>query len=150
MPRLLLNRELVGPFKQRHKRATDLAMTGDLVESVEELVRAAGWEGELRALQGSQEQASDSATEDQLPSPRSRRGTVDVLPPPSSIPGCAELAVAVSELSIKEGVDVSADKDTTLDETESSETTTEDSESDGVKRNLNQRVSAWSASKNKK
>lgn len=50
VPRLLLNRELVGPFKHSRGRPTDVAMTGDLVESVTELARGAGWAGELRTL----------------------------------------------------------------------------------------------------
>lgn len=53
VPRLLLNRELVGPFKQRGRgRTTDVAVTGDLVESVMSLARGAGWEEELRQLCG--------------------------------------------------------------------------------------------------
>ena len=50
VPRVLINRELVGPFKHRRKRATDLAMTGDLVECVSELAAMAGWEKELEVL----------------------------------------------------------------------------------------------------
>ena len=50
VPRVLINRELVGPFKHRRKRATDLAMTGDLVECVSDLAAMAGWEKELEVL----------------------------------------------------------------------------------------------------
>ena len=51
VPRLLLNRELVGPFKHRSGyRLTDVSMTGDLMESVMELVQGAGWERELKVL----------------------------------------------------------------------------------------------------
>ena len=51
VPRLLLNRELVGPFKHRSGyRLTDVSMTGDLVESVMELAQGAGWERELKVL----------------------------------------------------------------------------------------------------
>ena len=51
VPRLLLNRELVGPFKHHRKRPTDVSWTGDLVEGVMELVRVSGWEGDLRNLE---------------------------------------------------------------------------------------------------
>lgn len=49
VPRLLINRELVGPFSQRKRRTTDVVVTGDLVEGVRRLVGEAGWEGELEA-----------------------------------------------------------------------------------------------------
>lgn len=55
VPRLLLNRELVGPFKHRQCRPTDVAMVGDLVESVVTLVQGAGWGEEFQALQGESE-----------------------------------------------------------------------------------------------
>ncbi len=51
VPRLLLNRELVGPFKQHRRRPSDHAITGDLVDSVRELARAIGWDGLLSQLQ---------------------------------------------------------------------------------------------------
>ena len=47
---MLINRELVGPFKHRQKRSTDVAMSGDLVECVSELATMAGWGKELEAL----------------------------------------------------------------------------------------------------
>ena len=50
VPRLLLNRETVGPFKQHRQRRTDVAVIGDLVGSVWELARSAGWEEELQEL----------------------------------------------------------------------------------------------------
>lgn len=60
VPRLLLNRELVGPFKHRGRgRPTDVAVTGDLVESVMGLARGAGWEGELRELCGFKEEVKE-------------------------------------------------------------------------------------------
>ena len=52
MPRVLLNREPVGPFLPRLRRPTDLLVTGDLVGSVRELVRMCGWEEDLRKLEG--------------------------------------------------------------------------------------------------
>ena len=51
VPRLLINREVVGPFRHRRKRSTDVAMTGrDLVECVSELAGIAGWTKELETL----------------------------------------------------------------------------------------------------
>ena len=61
VPRLLLNRELVGPFKHRQRRPTDVAMTGDLVESVVTLVQGAGWGVEFQALQGEGEGEGEKA-----------------------------------------------------------------------------------------
>lgn len=46
----MINRELVGPFKHQRKRPTDIALTGDLVEQVNELVRLAGWQQDLNKL----------------------------------------------------------------------------------------------------
>ena len=53
MPRLLLNRELVGPFKSRRKKQEDFALTGDLVTSVKEISQLAGWQEELEELSSS-------------------------------------------------------------------------------------------------
>ena len=50
VPRLLINRELVGPFNHRRKRSTDVAMTGDLVECVSKLAAMAGWEKDLETI----------------------------------------------------------------------------------------------------
>lgn len=50
VPRLLINREVVGPFRHRRKRSTDVAMTGDLVECVSQLADIAGWTQELDVL----------------------------------------------------------------------------------------------------
>ena len=50
VPRLLVNREPVGPFKHCKGRTTDVAVTGDLVEGVRGLAREAGWGKELEAL----------------------------------------------------------------------------------------------------
>ena len=47
---MLINREVVGPFKHRRKRSTDVAITGDLVECVSQLATMAGWEKELESL----------------------------------------------------------------------------------------------------
>ena len=50
VPRMLINREVVGPFRHRRKRSTDVAMTGDLVECVSQLADIAGWTKELETL----------------------------------------------------------------------------------------------------
>lgn len=53
VPRLLLNRELVGPFKSRRRKQEDFALTGDLVTSVKEIGRLAGWQEDLEKLSSS-------------------------------------------------------------------------------------------------
>ena len=50
IPRLLLNRELVGPFRHRRKRSTDVALTGDLEECVRELAEISEWTRDLETL----------------------------------------------------------------------------------------------------
>lgn len=50
IPRLLINRELVGPFRHGRKRITDVALTGDLVDTVREIAALAGWTAELQHL----------------------------------------------------------------------------------------------------
>ncbi|XP_058698860.1 NAD-dependent protein deacetylase sirtuin-3, mitochondrial isoform X2 [Poecile atricapillus] len=49
VPRVLINRELVGPFswQQRHN---DVAQLGDVVGGVEKLVELLGWNDEMQAL----------------------------------------------------------------------------------------------------
>lgn len=49
VPRLLINRDPVGPFAGRH-RARDVVRLGDVVEGVRALVDALGWTRELDAL----------------------------------------------------------------------------------------------------
>lgn len=53
VPRLLLNRELVGPFKSRRRKQEDFALTGDLVTSVKEISQLAGWLEELEKMNSS-------------------------------------------------------------------------------------------------
>jgi len=48
-PRLLLNREAVGPFKNI-KRRKDVVTLGNLIESLDELVDKLGWKNELEEL----------------------------------------------------------------------------------------------------
>lgn len=49
VPRVLINRELVGPFawQQRHN---DVAQLGDVVGGVEKLVEQLGWKEEMQKL----------------------------------------------------------------------------------------------------
>lgn len=51
VPRVLLNRELVGPFRSSRCRHTDVAACGDIVESVNVVVQGAGWGAELEEIQ---------------------------------------------------------------------------------------------------
>ena len=50
VPRILINREVVGPFKYQRRRSKDVVMTGDLVDKITELVTLAGWEEELQDI----------------------------------------------------------------------------------------------------
>lgn len=49
VPRLLINRDLVGPFAWR-RRPADVVQLGDVVRGVQELVDAIGWSRDLDAL----------------------------------------------------------------------------------------------------
>ena len=51
--RVLMNREVVGPFKHHKKRSTDITVTGDLVQGVWRVAEEAGWLAELEELCGS-------------------------------------------------------------------------------------------------
>lgn len=64
VPRVLINRELVGPFRSHRRRPTDLAVTGDLVQSVRELTEEAGWLRELEELCGGGEGEEEEEEED--------------------------------------------------------------------------------------
>ena len=59
VPRLLLNRELVGPFKSRRRQQEDFSLTGDLVTSVKEVSQFAGWLEELEELSSSNSNNND-------------------------------------------------------------------------------------------
>ena len=61
VPRVLINREAVGLFRLRRRRAKDMALIGDLVSQVWELARLAGWRLELERLIAS---TQESGTED--------------------------------------------------------------------------------------
>ncbi|KAG2459795.1 SIR3 deacetylase, partial [Polypterus senegalus] len=50
VPRLLLNKDHVGPFKREALKKTDVVELGDLTESVKKLVSMLGWHDELKEL----------------------------------------------------------------------------------------------------
>lgn len=50
VPRVLMNREIVGPFKHQRRRTKDIALTGDISERITELVRLSGWTKDLKEL----------------------------------------------------------------------------------------------------
>ena len=58
VPRVLINREAVGLFRLRRRRAKDMALIGDLVSQVWELARLAGWRLELERLIASTQESS--------------------------------------------------------------------------------------------
>lgn len=51
-PRVLVNKEVVWPFDSHGKRPNDVIMTGDLVESLQYLVKEASWVSDLEQLMG--------------------------------------------------------------------------------------------------
>ncbi|XP_067012810.1 NAD-dependent protein deacetylase sirtuin-3 isoform X2 [Anabrus simplex] len=55
VPRLLLNRDVVGTFGMRNR---DAVLTGDITENVAKLAKILGWEKELQELSESSEAAS--------------------------------------------------------------------------------------------
>ena len=58
VPRLLLNRELVGPFKSRRRKQEDFALTDDLVTSVKGIAQSTGWLEELERMSDSDPSSS--------------------------------------------------------------------------------------------
>ena len=58
VPRLLLNRDLVGPFKSRQRKQEDFALTDDLVTSVKGIAQSAGWLEELERMSDSDPSSS--------------------------------------------------------------------------------------------
>ncbi|XP_061671781.1 NAD-dependent protein deacetylase sirtuin-3, mitochondrial isoform X5 [Syngnathoides biaculeatus] len=50
VPRLLINRDLVGPFALRNRRPCDVVLLGDVVSGIQTLVNALGWTQEVDAL----------------------------------------------------------------------------------------------------
>jgi NAD-dependent deacetylase sirtuin 3 len=50
VPRVLFNRDRVGPFSGRRARPWDIACLGDLTESVQKLVDLIGWSADLESV----------------------------------------------------------------------------------------------------
>ncbi|XP_076817627.1 uncharacterized protein LOC143463134 isoform X2 [Clavelina lepadiformis] len=94
VPRLLLNREKVGPFKKRG-RPTDIAVTGDLTEIIERFSTVLGWkkfleevmeEHESKTENDQKENLSETQTDSGISSASSvaseqKEGTVKPTPP---------------------------------------------------------------------
>lgn len=59
VPRLLINRDLAGPFKRHRKRVTDVAVTCDLVEGVSSVLEEVGWMDDLQRLESGKEGVAD-------------------------------------------------------------------------------------------
>ncbi|XP_032368249.1 NAD-dependent protein deacetylase sirtuin-3, mitochondrial [Etheostoma spectabile] len=63
VPRLLINRDLVGPFAWR-RRCHDTVQLGDVVSGVQALVEALGWTRELNALMAAGAEKAATKTEE--------------------------------------------------------------------------------------
>ena len=50
VPRVLVNREIVGPFKQQRKRSNDVTLTGDMSDRITEIAKLSGWTDGLNEL----------------------------------------------------------------------------------------------------
>ena len=62
MPRVLINREAVGPFKHQRKRSKDVVLAGDISNKITELIRLAGWTEQLNQLEDSCAEASKTVS----------------------------------------------------------------------------------------
>jgi hypothetical protein len=65
VPRVLINREVVGPFRRQRKRERDLVLTGDLVQQVKDLVKLVGWENDLKKLTNDTDAIPSGTSNDQ-------------------------------------------------------------------------------------
>ncbi|KAL0167852.1 hypothetical protein M9458_036074, partial [Cirrhinus mrigala] len=63
VPRLLLNRDAVGPFERRPLRRGDYMELGDLSDSVQKLAEILGWHTEIQDLMNSLENGLCSYTD---------------------------------------------------------------------------------------
>uniref|UniRef100_A0A673M7F4 Si:dkey-103i16.6 n=1 Tax=Sinocyclocheilus rhinocerous TaxID=307959 RepID=A0A673M7F4_9TELE len=63
VPRLLLNRDPVGPFEQRPLRRGDYIELGDLSDSVRKLAEILGWHTEIQDLMNSHKNGLCSSTD---------------------------------------------------------------------------------------
>ena len=64
VPRVLVNREKVGPFKQQRKRSKDVSLTGDISERLSEIVKLAGWTKELDELMSVEKKVEEVTSSD--------------------------------------------------------------------------------------
>lgn len=64
VPRLLINRDLVGPFAWRSRRPHDVVQLGDVVSGVQALSDALGWTQELDALMAAAAEKASTKTEE--------------------------------------------------------------------------------------
>ncbi|XP_054627819.1 NAD-dependent protein deacetylase sirtuin-3, mitochondrial isoform X1 [Dunckerocampus dactyliophorus] len=62
VPRLLINRDLVGPFALRNRRQCDAVLLGDVVSGIQILVDALGWTQELDALMAGATKKTETKT----------------------------------------------------------------------------------------
>ncbi|GAB5578283.1 NAD-dependent protein deacetylase sirtuin-3 [Prionailurus iriomotensis] len=84
VPRLLINRDLVGPFAWR-PRSRDVVQLGDMVHSVERLVELLGWTEELRDLMRQEAEKPSMDGTDRVmagppTTPGTRNGSMESLP----------------------------------------------------------------------
>ncbi|XP_036376092.1 NAD-dependent protein deacetylase sirtuin-3 [Megalops cyprinoides] len=68
VPRLLLNRDAVGPFLRAPRRRGDYMELGDLGLTVRTLAQTLGWHSDIQGLMAAQEHASATPWPDTLPS----------------------------------------------------------------------------------
>ncbi|XP_076011673.1 NAD-dependent protein deacetylase sirtuin-3, mitochondrial [Genypterus blacodes] len=64
VPRLLINRDLVGPFASRSQRPHDVVQLGDVVSGVQVLIDSLGWRQELDALMAADTHKAAAKTEE--------------------------------------------------------------------------------------
>ncbi|XP_061132591.1 NAD-dependent protein deacetylase sirtuin-3, mitochondrial isoform X5 [Syngnathus typhle] len=65
VPRLLINRDLVGPFAMRNTRPCDVVLLGDVVNGVQTFVHALGWTRELDALMAAAAKKNPTMTDEE-------------------------------------------------------------------------------------
>lgn len=100
VPRVLINREPVGPFKYQRRRNNDVMLSGELLEQINELTRLTGWENELGELlkgTGKTDIVNSVNTDSDQTTPREHKGSNAT--PSSSSEVVDAAAAAESELS---------------------------------------------------
>lgn len=84
VPRLLFNRDLVGPFRPKHRRRSDVAVTGDITEHVKKFVELLNWTNDVERLI-SESQSIGSQAFDQK-APLDNKGSSRNLDHPDELP----------------------------------------------------------------